>query len=385
MKRVTHLYYGFQFFFPLLLWLPIFYEYQRRIGLSDPQIFRIQSLYYLLFCLLELPTGFYADRWGCRQSLRLGSLVLLVSNLLPIFAQNYSGFLLHFALIALSRSLISGAANAYLYEFLKSHGAEDQYKRVEGNARAYGLIGKIACWAGVGALMQWHLTLPYWLTAVCALIALVFAQKLPEGEGSLSSRLDLAQYIGPILKTLWNSPFLVLVMLQGIGIFTLSRIALVNLYQPILNAKSFDLVSHGWIMSLLTIAEAAGSACPHWLRKALSDLAAVFVLTVVIALSLSWIALGAKAGALAGLLLFAYATGLAYPIQRQLLNDAIVDNRYRAGLLSMESIIDRAACAAIAPFIGAFVAGGQMGLFLHILAASTIVLMIILAALVPRA
>ena len=89
MKRVIRLYCGFQFFFPMLLWLPIFYEYQKRIGLSDPEIFRIQSVYYLLFLLLELPTGFFADRWGYRLSLKTGSWVLLISNLLPIFFKNY--------------------------------------------------------------------------------------------------------------------------------------------------------------------------------------------------------------------------------------------------------------------------------------------------------
>ncbi|OGR88480.1 MAG: hypothetical protein A3J74_07535 [Elusimicrobia bacterium RIFCSPHIGHO2_02_FULL_57_9] len=383
MKRVIRLYCGFQFFFPMLLWLPIFYEYQKRIGLSDPEIFRIQSVYYLLFLLLELPTGFFADRWGYRLSLKTGSWVLLISNLLPIFFKNYPGFLLHFALIALSRSLISGAANAYLYEFLKFHGAEEEYKRAEGNARAYGLVGKVVCWAGVGAMMQWHMTLPYWLTALCAGLALLFARQLP--DHFFGRERKKPQYIGPILKALRDSPLLVLIMIQGTGIFVLSRIVQVNLYQPILNAKSFDLVSHGWIMSLMTLAEAAGSASPHWVRRVLSDMAAVFVLTAAVALCLSWIALSPKGAALAGLLALAYAMGLAYPIQRKLLNDAIADGSTRAVLLSTESIIDRAACAMVAPFVGGFVAAGRISPFLNILAFATILLMLILAAALPAA
>jgi nitrate/nitrite transporter NarK len=123
MKRVVRLYYGYQFFFSLLLWLPIFYEYQKRMGLSDGQIFAIQSIYYIVFCFLEIPTGMAADRWGHRQCLRWGSVVLVVSNCLPIFTPTYPGFLWHFLLIALARSLNSGASSAYLYDYLNEHEA----------------------------------------------------------------------------------------------------------------------------------------------------------------------------------------------------------------------------------------------------------------------
>src|SRR3954469_13469185 len=85
-RRVVYSTYGFQLFFGLLLWTPIFYEYQKRIGLSDPQIFGIQSIYYVAFCLLELPTGILADRFDYRHSMFAGAAVLVVANLLPVLA-----------------------------------------------------------------------------------------------------------------------------------------------------------------------------------------------------------------------------------------------------------------------------------------------------------
>src|SRR5690606_6775932 len=69
---VRRRYYAFQFFFNLLLWIPVFYEFQKQLGLDDPQIFRIQSVYYLVFCFLEIPTGAFADRFGYRRSLIWG-------------------------------------------------------------------------------------------------------------------------------------------------------------------------------------------------------------------------------------------------------------------------------------------------------------------------
>lgn len=372
MKRAIRLFYGFQFFFPLLLWLPIFYEYQRRSGLSDAQIFSIQSVYYVAFCLLEIPTGMLADIWGYRRCLLYGSLTLLLGNLLPILSPNYVGFLTHFLLIALSRSFISGASSAYLYELLLLHGAEEEYKQIEGNARAYGLAGKVLLWPLAGVLMEWHMGLPYWVTAAAALVSWGFALRLPPvGETPASREASLGgALLGPfvewrsMLRALQDSPLLVALMLQGVAIFVLGRLCQVNLFQPILNSKSFALGLHGSVMSLMTIFEALGSARPGWLRAWLDDLNAVFALTIVMALALLLIPVAGQVATVLCLCLFAYSMGLAFPIQRQLLNGAIVDSRYRATFLSVESILDRAICAVAASFIGVFLQQGRLDAFL---------------------
>ncbi|MFA6093441.1 MAG: MFS transporter [Elusimicrobiota bacterium] len=401
-RRVVSLYYGFQFFFPLHLWLPVFYEYQRRMGLSDAQIFSIQSFYYLVFCLFEIPTGLFADRKGYRTSLRAGALTILAANLLPVFWTSAAGFLVHFTLIALARSLVSGASNAYLYEYLKAQGVVEEYKGVEGKARAYGLVGKVVGWAGVGAMMQWHVSLPYSLSALCGLAACVYAWRLPaqaapqhisdagrspteSGSGIFSQQSSGTLPAGlrglwetrvlPVFAALRGSRVLLLLMLQGTGIFVLVRIGQINLYQPVLQSKSFSVASYGWIMSVMTLFEAWGSSRHDLFRGKLSDISAVFILTGAIAASLSLMAVSGQAGTVSALLLFSTAAGLSYPIQRQVLNDAIADSRLRATLLSVESILDRVVCAGVAPFIAVFVAQGRVGSFLHIAAAAAILCM----------
>ncbi len=399
-KQVIRLYYGFQFFFSLLLWLPVFYEFQKRIGLSDPQIFSIQSIYYIAFCLLEIPTGLLADLWGYRKCLRGGAVVLVAANLMPIVAPSYAGFLCHFLLIALSRSFISGASSAYLYEYTKQSNSQLEYKQIEGNARAYGLLGKVVCWSAIGVLMEWHLTLPYWLTVGSAAISVVFAWKLPalssEGAHALGDQhlaatapvpvrsravsasaacAALARKMKALLTSLIQSPFLLLLMFQGIAIFVLARVCQVNLFQPILGSKSFGLASYGAVMALITIFEAIGSAFPGWVRRYLDDLNAVFVLTLVMALSLGFIAHSGQIGTLVWLSIFSLATGFSFPIQRQLLNDTIVDSSSRATLLSVESIIDRAVCALVAPVMGSYLGRGALDSFLMLSAVLTLVAM----------
>jgi len=382
--RAVRLTYGFQFFFGLLLWIPIFYEYQKQLGLSDAEIFGIQSIYYIAFCLMEIPTGMVADRFDYRTSLWLGASVLVVANLVPVLAGNYTGFLVHFLLIALARSLISGAQSAYLYEYLNAHDAGHLYLKVEGVGRSYSLIGKIVYWPVIGLLMQWNMPSPYWLTAVNAAIAVVLALKLPpipgwqRPEGKTSK---LLAGVGGAFEALKKSRWLLLLMVQGIAMFTLVRILQVNLFQPVLESKHVSVTWYGSVLAAMTIFEAVAAARPHWLSTKIGPAKSVFLLTVVMALSIGFIVPSSGVVTIVLLCLFSVTAGMSFPIQKKLLNDAIPDSRYRATLLSMESIMDRAVCAVVAVALGAYLAGGRLNEFLVLSSVVTVILMALLAGL----
>lgn len=366
-KRLVFLYYAFQFFFSLLLWVPIFYAYQQQLGLSDPEIFKIQSIYYIAFCVLEIPTGMMADAIGRRRSMRFGAAALVGANLLvvgiPTFIGAYSGFIIHWLLIALSRSLISGASSAYLYDALQDRGDKEIYKQAEGNARAYGLIGKVVCWAGIGFLMQWHFTLPYWLTAFSGLCAFAVSLLLPQDSGT--KRTSPVALLPQAFGIIRRSPTLVLLMVQGIGLFTLVRLVQVNLFQPILGAKGFGVETFGIILAGSSIFEAVGAARPAWMRRFVGDFNAVTILTVVMAVTMSLMAVGNAWIAVGALAVFSFVAGISFPIQRQVFNDAIPQANVRATLLSIESILDRSVCAWAALQLGDYLAAGKLDHFLH--------------------
>lgn len=375
---MIRLYYGFQLFFSLLLWAPIFYDYQRKIGLSDPEIFGIQSIYYIAFCLLEIPTGYLADRIGHRSCLRAGAVTLVLAGLFPIFGpiagRGYAGMLAHFLLIALSRSLVSGAASAYLYDYLAARGELARYKEIEGNGRAYGLLAKVVFWAGIGALMEWRLDLPYWLTLVASATAVGFALKLPAAADSAraSRKLEPRELVAAFRA----SPMLPWIMIQGVALFVVARIVALNLFQPLLSQKGFGVASYGIVMAAMTAAEALGSSRLSggaWLSRRMSDLNAVFLLSVLMIASLLGMGSAGGLGTVASLAFFSYVTGLAYPIQRKLMNDAIPDSRFRATLLSVESIVDRAFAAGVAATVGGFVATGRITEFLSLSAGASAV------------
>ncbi|WTX92768.1 MFS transporter [Streptomyces sp. NBC_00637] len=385
-RRIIRLNYGFQLLFNLLWWMPVFYAYQKAAGLSDGQIFGIQSIYYVAFCLLEIPTGLIADRIGTRNCLRAGAVVMTAANLAPVVSASYTGFLLHFLAIAAGRSLTSGAASAYLYDGLRSQGCDEQYLRAEGTARALGLAAKVVCWPLVGPLMALAHPAPYLLSAASAAGSLVCAMLLPRlagaEAGADTGRRDggrrggaFLRDAGTALRCVASSPWLALVMVQGVAVFTLSRICQVNLFQPILLDHGIGEASHGGVLAAMTVAEAVASARPQGLSRRLPPVAWVSVLSLALAGTLAAMTLGGPWVVVVLLCLFAAATGFAFPVQRKLVNDAVPAHAPRATLLSVESIVDRAVCALAAIAAGAYLSAGHLDALLWHSALATAVLL----------
>lgn len=380
---------AYQFLIGLYLWLPIFYEYQRAVGLTPQRIFAIQSAYYVLFCVLEIPTGWLADRFGTLRCLRAGAIAGAVANFWPVAHVTATGFMIHFALIALSRSLVSGASSAYLYERLRRQGAVAEYKSTEGWVRSLGLIGKVVLWALVGPMMAIQMQLPYLVSALFSLASVAMAftlTELPRAEARTPTRLravvsDYAAVVGRAMR-----PELGWAMIQGIPLFVLGRIVQVNLFQPLLNARGVELAWHGAVMSAMTVCEAVGSARPDLFTRVLGrridDRSAVSLFTGVMLVPMLALAVPGGATAWTGsglgvlaLCAFSFAMGIAYPIQRQVMNDAIQSvggASRRATLLSAESLLDRAVCAAVAAALGPVLAAGQLTVFLWAAAGASV-------------
>ncbi|MFF1381845.1 MFS transporter [Streptomyces sp. NPDC058308] len=391
-RRIIRLNYGFQLLFNLLWWMPVFYAYQKSAGLSDAQIFGIQSIYYVAFCLFEIPTGLIADRIGARNCLRAGAIVMTAANLAPVLSASYPGFLVHFLAIAAGRSLTSGAASAYLYDGLRAEGGDAHYLKAEGTARALGLAAKVVCWPLVGPLMALAHPAPYLLSALSAAGSLACALALPRlarpqhatpsapagtGPGKGAGRRGGAflRDAGAALRCVASSRRLALVMVQGVALFTLSRICQVNLFQPILLDHGIAESSHGGVLAAMTLAEAVASARPQWLSRRLPPVTWVSLLSLALAGTLAAMTLGGPWAVVALLCLFAAATGFAYPVQRKLVNDAVPAHAPRATLLSIESIVDRAVCALAAVAAGAYLSAGHLDALLWHSALATALLL----------
>lgn len=358
-NKVIWSYYSFQVFFSLLVWIPVFFEIQKKSGLSIAEIFKIQGFYYLAFCIFELPTGLLADKIGHKKVLKLGALVLIIANLAPVIFSNYNGFFYHFMLIALSRSLVSGSASAFLYDYLKEKQMVDIFKKVEGRARSFSLVARIMVWPLAGIFMQYSLNLPYLITAIFSILAYmstiyipVGSECLQENDSKLLQNLDynktynnFSNKIKSLLDEFRQSRLLPFFILQGAGIFVLQRICFVQLFGPLLKIRDFPIESFGIVMAVLTFFESFGAFKAHSFFKKFKDYNLVFVATLILVAMFFLMGHQSKIIVFIALAIFSLTIGISHPSQKQLLNDNIVDSSNRATILSLESLIDRLLCS----------------------------------------
>jgi MFS family permease len=362
MKRMETSYYAFSFLFQFLIWVPVFYEIQLMAGLSPSEIFRIQSWYYLTYFIVEIPTGLLADRIGSRACLVIGGMVLTAANAILLTSMGYSIFLWHFVAVGLARSLISGAGSAWAYTMLAETGQTSRFRVMEGRARSAGLIGRLLSWPFAPMLMSHSLGLPYLISTATALLSVIaaFSMPLPQTSQVKPMRRALGDDLLNIAKSLTSNPKIIPAIMQGVGIFVLMRIVLINLYNPLVTGSGISVAWLGTIMACITAIEALTSAQQDRLLSN-SKNPPQFAMFMTIAMSLSVICMAVMNPwiCILSLAVFAGLGGLIGPVQKQYINDVIDRPELRASILSVESLVDRLVCAGVVILLGQLVDTGR--------------------------
>lgn len=106
-------------------------------GFSLTEIALIESAYHLTGFLLEVPTGYVADRFGKRISLLTAQVIGALSSAMLI-AGHGSVAVAGFMIGAVAGTFQSGATSAIVYETLKRLGREESFKRV--NSQLSGIM-----------------------------------------------------------------------------------------------------------------------------------------------------------------------------------------------------------------------------------------------------
>lgn len=120
------------------------------IGLSLAEIFYLQAIYVTTIVLLEAPFGYFADLFGRRAALIIGSVV----HGLVYFVLNFSDSLFALIIFAITlgaaTSLLSGTDLALLYDTQKALAGDENFEHSKDIANL-GLIevaqkAQVLCW-----------------------------------------------------------------------------------------------------------------------------------------------------------------------------------------------------------------------------------------------
>jgi MFS family permease len=284
----------------------------------------------LALMALEVPTGWFADRFGNRRSLVLGSLLQVAGMICCWLAEGVAGLVGACLLVAVADAFRSGADQALLYRTCVAIGREPEFQRIEARARAVQVVSLALLIVTGGAVVTTWGFAAGWIaeTLLCALGAAVAIAMV---EPPACDRED-DEATSPGAKVPWK------------------MVALVILPLAFLDAAgstgSFILQTTGdrsptavtLLVGLITLANAAGSTLASRLPPvgARVQLAAAAVGSLLVAIAFEF-----TAALIPVTIALSFATGVLHPLRAATIQRLASDG-IRARAASMASACDMA-------------------------------------------
>jgi hypothetical protein len=315
---------------------------------------------------VEVPTGWFADRFGHRASLIIGSLVQVAGMFWCWLGEGIPGLIIATVLVALGDGFRSGADQALLYRTCVALDQEDRFQRIEARTRAAELVALVALVLTGGVITSaWGFEAGWAAeTTLCALgVALACAMSEPPANGAphlVDSTGQSAGPKGPALQALHSAgpkgptlraerPTAVVTMMTGLIVpaAVLGGIASIASFMAQTTGRSGpDEVAV--LVAALTLAEATGSMLavrmPRSRGRSQVALAATGVLLVAAALVVPSMFLAVT-------VLLQFLVGLAQPLRAAAIQRLAADG-VRARAASLANACDMAASTIMLPLAG---------------------------------
>jgi len=113
----------------IVFYAPVATLYRRAFGLDIQGLFLIESISWVATIVLEAPWGRFADTFGYRLTLILGTALFLVSKVVFATASGFGGFLAERLLLAMALAALSGCTEAMLYRSVPPEDAAHAFGR----------------------------------------------------------------------------------------------------------------------------------------------------------------------------------------------------------------------------------------------------------------
>ncbi|KXG74844.1 hypothetical protein AN618_21660 [Fervidicola ferrireducens] len=164
-------------------------------GLNVTQIMFLETFSALTITFFEVPGGAVADKFGRKYSLFFGAFLQAIAVIFLIIGQNYLFFVAGIVIFSIGATFISGADNAYLYDFLNENNMRDKFQQIDGSIRSWILYSMAIIYLTAGFIYTKSIYYPLYLTFIFLIFASLLALSLtninidtkkPEGKLSYS-------------------------------------------------------------------------------------------------------------------------------------------------------------------------------------------------------
>ncbi|MBI2755838.1 MAG: MFS transporter [Chloroflexi bacterium] len=347
--------YLYRFLMNFQLWWPIWVVYLLRDrGLSLTQITLLDTPFFLLIVLSEVPTGAIADRFGRRVSLMLGSGLFAVAVFVFGLADSYVVILISYTAWGLGQTFQSGADAAILYDSLKLAGREDEFQKV--NSRLWALTSfavLLAILIGAPIAAWTSLSLPILLSAGIAMMAVPVAFTLHEPKVGAGEHEDYLQMVREGVGQVWRRPVLRYIVVYS-GVLMASTFTPLIFMQPYLQHHGVGTGALGlWQAPVRAVGIVSALAAYQFVSRA-GQRQAFFALPVTLGVSAVLLAGVDRMFMYPAFLGIGFVAGIQNPVLATYINHRIPSER-RATILSVQSVIGNFIFAGSQPF-GGFIA-----------------------------
>lgn len=334
-----------------MLTMPIVVLFYKDNGLDMSQVFILQAIYSISIVALEIPSGYFADALGRKNSIITGSLLGFIGFFIYSLSYGFVGFMLAEIILGFGQSMISGADSALLYDTLIDNKKEKDYLQLEGGMTSMGNFAE--AFAGIlgGLLAGISLRYPYYVQTAVAFIAIPAAFSLIEpavNQAKLKLRwkdiIDIVKYsLIQNHRLRWN-----IIYSSVVGASTL---AMAWFVQPWFIRADLRVGMFGIMWTILNLSAGITAFYAYKIELKLGRAATAAAFTIILAIG--FIASGWITGlwGMVFILMFYLARGVATPILKDNIH-RITPSNMRATILSVRNFIIRVLFALLAPLYG---------------------------------
>lgn len=328
----------------LVFYGPIATLYRESRGISLSEIFIIESISWIITMLLEVPWGWFADRFGYKKTLLISNFTFFISKIIFFKSYTFSMFLLERVFLSVSVAGISGCDTALLYTSL---GKNENTERVFGLYNTCSTIGfLLACLASY-FIINISMDFAAFLTIIpygIATIATLFISEKPKPmskNNTISFNFKIA-FKDKALINIVISFALISLVVQSVTVF-------LNQSQYI--KSGIDIKYFGILLTINQLIKLS-SLKSYKLSEKFERLKVIKTIYLVIGLSCIGLAY-TSSSILSAMLIISISLGISLlsPMIVDIENKSItIDDR--ATILSIYSMISSVISALISPLIG---------------------------------
>ena len=342
--------------------MPIIVLFFESKGLSLTQIMILQGTYSLFVALFEIPSGFFADIYGRKNSLVIGSIFLFLGYVIFSFFSGFNEFLFAEILLGIGGSLISGADSAILYDTLLEIKEEDKYTKIEGRTYAIGNFSEGIAGVLGGFLAMTSINMPVYIQTIVMFLSIPIAMTLVEPKSSYKLAKSFSSIITVVKDTFIYQRKLrwYIVYSSSMGIATLSIAWFV---QPFLMEIDTPIIYYGIIWAFLNFTAGITSYYSYLFNN--HNL--LIYISLIMITSLILLGINVSYFGLIFIILIYLLRGVITPKLRNLINMNSTSER-RATVLSLRSFVIRISFAVIAPVLGYVNDSSDLSLVFYVLA-----------------